>query len=140
MGSLLSAAVPRARCPEEANLLAPELVLRHHLEFIRAGADIIQTNSYGANPVKLGQHTLDDSFQQINQAAVKIAREAREVSGRDVLIAGSIGPLGVAAEHLGDTRADLYADQARLLEGRGVDLLMLETFTSLEELRSVTAA
>jgi methionine synthase / methylenetetrahydrofolate reductase(NADPH) len=140
MGSLLSAALPRARCPEEANLLAPELVLRHHLEFIRAGADIIQTNSYGANPVKLGQHTLDDSFEQINQAAVKIAREAREVSGRDILIAGSIGPLGVAAEHLGDTRADLYAAQARLLEGRGVDLLVLETFTSLEELRWAVAA
>ena len=140
MGSLLSAALPRARCPEEANLLAPELVLRHHLEFIRAGADIIQTNSYGANPVKLGQHTLDDSFEQINQAAVKIAREAREVSGRDILIAGSIGPLGVAAEHLGDTRAGLYGEQARLLEGRGVDLLMLETFTSLEELSSAVAA
>ncbi|MDX6547527.1 MAG: methionine synthase / methylenetetrahydrofolate reductase, partial [Gaiellales bacterium] len=58
MGSPLSAAVPRARCPEEANLLAPELVLRMHLEFIRAGADIIQTNSYGANPVKLGQQSL----------------------------------------------------------------------------------
>src|SRR5207244_7544810 len=114
--------------------------LRHHLEFIRAGADIIQTNSYGANPVKLGQHTLDDHFEQINHAAVKIAREAREVSGRDILIAGSIGPLGVAAEHLGDTRANLYADQARLLEGRGVDLLVLETFTSLEELLSAVAA
>jgi methionine synthase I (cobalamin-dependent)/5,10-methylenetetrahydrofolate reductase len=140
MGSPLSAAVLRARCPEEANLLAPELVLRMHLEFIRAGADIIQTNSYGANPVKLGQHTLDDRFEQINQSAVKIAREAREVSGRDVLIAGSIGPLGIAAEHLGDTRAGLYADQARLLEGRGVDLLVLETFTSLEELRAAVDA
>jgi methionine synthase I (cobalamin-dependent)/5,10-methylenetetrahydrofolate reductase len=140
MGSLLSAAVPRARCPEEANLLAPELVLRMHLEFIRAGADIIQTNSYGANLVKLGQQALDEQFEQINQSAVKIAREAREVSGRDVLIAGSIGPLGIAAEHLGDTRAGLYSDQARLLEGRGVDLLVLETFTSLEELRAAVDA
>jgi methionine synthase I (cobalamin-dependent)/5,10-methylenetetrahydrofolate reductase len=140
MGSPLSAAVPRARCPEEANLLAPELVLRFHLEFIRAGAEIIQTNSYGANPVKLAQHTLDDQFERINQAAVKIAREAREVSGRDILIAGSIGPLGIAAEHLGETRSELYADQARLLEGRGVDLLMLETFTSLEELRAAVLA
>jgi methionine synthase I (cobalamin-dependent) len=127
MGSPLQAALPRARCPEEANLLAPELVLRMHLEYIRAGADLIQTNSYGANPVKLGLHTLDDRFEQINQAAVKIAREAREVSGRDILIAGSIGPLGVAGEHLGESMGELYGQQARLLEGRGVDLLVLET-------------
>ncbi len=136
MGSLLSGALPRARCPEEANLLAPELVLRRHLAFIQAGADVIQTNTYGANPVKLSAHALDDRFGELNEAGVKIAREAREVAGRDVLIAGSIGPLGVAGEHLGDTMAEHYAAQALLLEGRGVDLLMLETFTSLGELRS----
>jgi methionine synthase I (cobalamin-dependent)/5,10-methylenetetrahydrofolate reductase len=140
MGSPLQAALPRARCPEEANLLAPELVLRMHLEYIRAGADLIQTNSYGANPVKLGLHTLEDRFEQINQAAVKIAREAREVSGRDILIAGSIGPLGVAGEHLGESRGELYGQQAQLLEGRGVDLLVLETFTSLQELLAAVAA
>ena len=109
MGSLLSGALPRARCPEEANLLAPELVLRHHLEFIQAGADVIQTNTYGANPVKLSAHALDDRFGELNEAGVKIAREAREVAGRDVLVAGSIGPLGVAGEHLGDSMAEHYA-------------------------------
>jgi methionine synthase I (cobalamin-dependent)/5,10-methylenetetrahydrofolate reductase len=140
MGSALAAAAPEAACPEEANLLAPELVLRLHLDFIRAGADLIETNSYGANRVKLAAHRLDGEFQRLNEAAVKIAREAREVSGRDVLIAGSIGPLGVAGEHLGDELAGHYGEQARLLEGRGVDLLVLETFTSLGELRTAVGA
>ncbi|MGZ4430393.1 MAG: bifunctional homocysteine S-methyltransferase/methylenetetrahydrofolate reductase [Gaiellales bacterium] len=134
MGSLLSAALPRVRCPEEANLTAPEQVLKLHLEFIRAGADIIQTNTYSANPVKLGHHLLDDRFEEINRAGVKIAREAREVSGRDVLIGGSIGPLGVAGEHLGETMSDVYGRHAQLLADRGVDFLVLETFTSLDEL------
>src|SRR5437588_5740863 len=100
MGSLLQTAVVRARCPEEANLIAPEQVVSLHVAFIRAGADLIQTNTYGANPAKLAVHKLDDRFEAVNQAAVKLAREAREVAGRDVLVAGSIGPLGVAATEL----------------------------------------
>ncbi|HUZ83772.1 MAG TPA: bifunctional homocysteine S-methyltransferase/methylenetetrahydrofolate reductase [Gaiellales bacterium] len=137
MGSLVSAAVPGAHCPEEANASHPERVLALHVDFIRAGADLIQTNTYGANPVKLGVHRLEDAFAELNEAGVKIAREAREVAGRDVLIAGSIGPLGTSVEILGGAAADAaarYAEQASLLAGRGVDLLVLETFTSLEEL------
>ena len=137
LGSLLSLELPGLRFPEEANLTAPEAVLAAHVGFIRAGADVIQTNTYGANAVKLGAHRCEHQVDEINQAGAKIARDAREVSGRDVLIAGSIGPLGTSAELLGGTTssgAALYGHQAAVLQGRGVDLIVLETFTSLEEL------
>src|SRR5215475_5888092 len=90
MGVLLTSAVPRLRCPEEANLRAPESVVTLHTSFIRAGAGLIETNTFGANRRKLSQIYLDDEFELINNAGVKLAREAREVSGRDVFIAGSI--------------------------------------------------
>src|SRR5689334_5813436 len=93
MGVLVTSAVPRLRCPEEANLRAPESVVTLHTSFIRAGADLIETNTFGANRRKLAQLYLDDEFERINGAGVKLAREAREISGRDVFIAGSIGPL-----------------------------------------------
>jgi homocysteine S-methyltransferase len=132
MGVLVSSAVPRLRCPEEANVRAPESVLSLHLGFIRAGADLIETNTFGANRRKLSEHYLEDDVARINEAAVKIARDAREVSGRDVLIAGSIGPLGDMDAPIGE-RAAIFAEQAGLLEGRGVDLFMVETFYELDE-------
>ena len=130
MGTLVTSAVGRLRCPEEANLRAPESVLSLHLGFIRAGAELIETNTFGANRRKLADHYLEDEVAAINEAAVKIARDAREVSGREVFVAGSIGPLGGPAK---DSEA-VFAEQAALLEGRGVDLFMVETFYDLEEL------
>jgi methionine synthase I (cobalamin-dependent)/5,10-methylenetetrahydrofolate reductase len=136
MGTLVSSAVARLRCPEEANLRAPESVLSLHLGFIRAGADLIETNTFGANRRKLSEHYLEDDVAAINEAAVKIARDAREVSGSDVFVAGSIGPLGGSA----NDREALFAEQAGLLEGRGVDLFMVETFYDLEELLAAIRA
>jgi methionine synthase / methylenetetrahydrofolate reductase(NADPH) len=138
MGALLSSAVAGLRCPEEANLRAPESVLEVHLGYIRAGAELIETNSFGANRAKLARQFLTEELEQINAAAVRIAREAREVAGRDVFIAGSIGPLGDV--ELGGYDAELYAEQARILEGRGVDLFMVETFYDLDELETAIAA
>src|SRR5215213_1338476 len=97
MGALVTAAVPRLRTPEEANLRAPEAVVALHVGFIRAGAQLIETNTFGANRRKLGHHFLEDEFERINSTAVKLARDAREMTGRDVFIAGSIGPIGEAA-------------------------------------------
>jgi methionine synthase / methylenetetrahydrofolate reductase (NADH) len=139
MGALLSSAVPDLRCPEEANLRAPESVLEVHLGYIRAGAELIETNSFGANRGKLARQFLGDELEQINAAAVRIAREAREVAGRDVFIAGSIGPLGDVELARADP-AELFAEQARVLEGRGVDLFMAETFYDLDELETAIAA
>src|SRR3954465_4255097 len=96
MGALLTAAVPRLRAPEEANLRAPDAVVSLHVSFINAGAELIETNTFGANRRKLAHHFLENDLEQINSAAVKLARDAREVTGRDVFIAGSIGPIGEA--------------------------------------------
>ena len=130
MGALLSSAVPRLRCPEEANVRAPESVVSVHLGFIRAGSDLIETNTFGANRRKLAAHFLDDELEAIVGAGVKCARDAREVSGRDVFIAGSIGPL----PDRGADDGEVFAEQARLLDGRGVDLFAIETFSDLEQL------
>jgi methionine synthase / methylenetetrahydrofolate reductase (NADH) len=134
MGALVTSAVSRLRCPEEANIRAPEAVVSLHAGFIRAGADLIETNTFGANRRKLAQHYLEDEFERINSTAVRLAREAREISGREVFIAGSIGPLGDIGDAWPEERADLFADQATVLEGRGVDLFMIETFFDLDEL------
>jgi len=138
MGAVLASAVPGLRCPEEANLRAPESVVDVHLGYIRAGAELIETNTFGANRPKLGQHFLEDEFERVLSSGVKLAREAREVSGRDVFIAGSIGPLG-DAELQGREPSALYAEQAQILEGRGVDLFMVETFYDLVDLESAVA-
>src|SRR5215212_5281902 len=138
MGSLVTAAVPRLRTPEEANLRAPDAVVSLHVSFINAGAELIETNTFGANRRKLAHHFLEDDLERINSTAVKLAREAREIAGRDVFIGGSIGPLGEPATTR--VRHDLFAEQASVLEGRGADLFMVETFYDLEELADAVAA
>jgi homocysteine S-methyltransferase len=139
MGVLVTSAVPRLRCPEEANLKAPESVVTLHTSFIRAGADLIETNTFGANRHKLSQLYLDDELERINSTGVKLAREARDVAGRDVFIAGSIGPLGDLAVSPAQ-RQEMFAEQAALLDGRGIDLFMVETFYDLNELEAAIDA
>src|SRR5438067_6643354 len=133
LGVLLSAAVPGLRTPEEANLRAPDAVTAVHVSFINAGADLIETNTFGANRRKLAQHFLDDDLERINSGAVKLARDAREIAGREVFIGGSIGPVGPDG-------GTLVAEQARILEGRGADLFMLETYFDLDELEAAVEA
>ena len=133
MGVVLAAAVPGLRCPEEANLRAPDAVVAVHVSFINAGAELIETNTFGANRRKLAQQFLEDDFERINLAGVKLARDAREITGREVFIGASIGPGG---EHDGAG----FAEQARLLAGRGADVVMLETFYDLLELELAVEA
>src|SRR5439155_12547603 len=102
-------------CPEEANLRSPESVVTLHTSFIRAGADLIETNTFGANRRKLAQLYLDEELERINSAGVKLAREAREVAGREVFIAGSIGPLRHAQGLTQEQRAEIFAEQASIL-------------------------
>jgi methionine synthase / methylenetetrahydrofolate reductase(NADPH) len=140
-GALLTAAVPRLRCPEEANLKAPEAVIGVHAGFIRAGAELIEANTFGANRRKLSGQFLDDRLEEIVERGVKLAREAREITGAGVLVAGAIGPLGDLEGTTGaEEEFDVFLEQARLLEGRGVDLFMVETFFDLEELETAIAA
>ena len=140
-GALITSAVPRLRCPEEANLKAPEAVVGVHLGFIQAGAELIETNTFGANRRKLTAQLLEDRLTEIVESGVKLAREAREVSGKDVLVAGAIGPLGDRDEPTDPGEAyAVFHEQARLLEGRGVDLFMVETFFDLGKLEQAIAA
>jgi methionine synthase / methylenetetrahydrofolate reductase(NADPH) len=140
MGVLVSGASPRLRCPEEANLRAPETVVSLHVSFINAGADLIETNTFGANRRKLAAHYLEDEVAAINSSAVKLARDAREIAGRDVFIAGSIGPLGELADVTPMVRHEIFAEQAAALQARGVDLFIVETFFELDELKAALEA
>ena len=123
---------------EEVNLLEPELILRIHLDFIEAGARLIETNTFGANRLKLSALGLEDQVVKLNLQAVKLAREAREISGKEVFIVGSIGPLLPLStpwnEEIQAQVQEAVKEQAHALEERGVDLFILETFSSLEEL------
>ena len=139
MGVLVSSAAPRVRIPEEANLRAPETVVKLHVGFIQAGADVIETNTFGANRRKLAARYLEDELVEINSTAVKLAREAREMVGGDVFIAGSIGPLGEGGIPKQE-RLEIFAEQAAVLEGRGVDFFSVETFFELEELEAAIEA
>src|SRR3954453_15302505 len=140
MGVLVSSAVPGLRCPEEANIRAPESVVSLHASFITAGGELIETNTFGANRHKLRAQFLENEVEAINEAGVKLPREAREISGRDVFIAGSIGPLGELGGLAAAERGPVFAEQAELLEGRGVDLFMVETFFDLDELATAIEA
>ena len=140
-GALLSSAVARLRCPEEANLKAPEAVIGVHTGFIRAGAELIETNTFGANRRKLSAQYLDDRLEEIVERGVKLAREAREIAGLPVLIGGAIGPLGDLEGSTGAEDAyEAFHEQARLLEGRGVDVFLVETFYDLDELETAIHA
>src|SRR5499433_2197510 len=137
MGSMLHEAVGAVRCFDELNATEPEAVFRVHQAYIEAGAQIIETNTFGANRFKLAPLGLGDEVQRLNSRGVKIAREARESAAREVLIAGSIGPLGlgVQARHPEpDEILEIFREQAQALEERGVDLFVLETFTYIEEI------
>jgi homocysteine S-methyltransferase len=128
-------------CFDELNLRGPDLVKEIHREYIRSGADIIETNTFGANRFKLKKHGLEDRVQEINLAG---ARLARQEAGRAVLVAGSVGPLGVNIEPWGQTSVEeaeqAFVEQARGLVEGGIDLFILETFSDIHEIHQAIKA
>ncbi len=120
---------------DETNLSNPSMVEKIHNEYIAAGADVIETNTFGANRYKLKLHGLEERLAEINRRGAEIARSA---AGEDHLVAGSIGPLGIKIEPWGptsfDEAADAFAEQATALRDGGVDLFSLETFADLNEI------
>ena len=135
---LLARGAPSESCLEELNLTAPALVRAIHRDYIAAGADGIETNTFGANRFRLGEHYLEARVREINDAGARLAIEARNASGRPVLVAGSVGPLGRPVEPIGAikiTSAErIFREQVTALRDAGVDLILLETFTALGEL------
>jgi methionine synthase / methylenetetrahydrofolate reductase(NADPH) len=137
MGSLLHELVGAQRCFDELNTTEPEAVFRVHQSYIKAGAQIIETNTFGANRFKLAPLGLGDEVQRLNSRGVKIAREARDAASSEVLVAGSMGPLGLGVQSRHpepDEIQDIFHEQALALEERGVDLYILETFAYIEEM------
>jgi len=120
------------RSYDELNLIAPDLVREVHEEYVKAGADIIETNSFGATRHKLQPYGLEGKLRDINIAAARLAREA---AGEKTCVAGAIGPLGLRIEPFGrtsfDEAKDLFKEQAEALLEGGVDLFILETFSEL---------
>lgn len=138
MGSELVGRLPAGASLETATIDSPESVLEIHLAYLEAGAELIETATFGASRPRLDRDRAGDSVEAINSTAVKLAREAREIAGVDCLVAGAIGPLaGVIDldEPNGPSAiATAHAEQAEILAGRGADLLFLETFFRFDEL------
>ena len=129
------------QCYDELALRQPDLVREIHAQYVKAGADVIETNSFGANRLKLTQYGLQDQARELNRAAAKVAREA---AGDRALVAGAVGPLGVRLEPYGPTSKDeacaIFREQIEGLVDGGVDLFILETFSDLEEIEQAIRA
>src|ERR1017187_4172268 len=129
------------RCYDELNLTDPALILAVHEEYLQAGAEILETNTFGANQFRLARHGLAGKVAEINAAGVRLARQAvehlKDKQASEAWVGGSVGPLGVRLEPLGKTGLDearaAFADQIRALAEAGVDLLIIETMPALNE-------
>jgi homocysteine S-methyltransferase len=149
MGTLLNArGVFTNRSYDELNLSDPNLILGIHEEYLQAGAEILETNTFGANRFRLTRHGLGAKVEEINAAGVRLARQAverlKERQGGEAWVAGAVGPLGVRLEPLGKTGLDearaAFAEQIGILKKSGVDLLIVETMPALNEAREALEA
>jgi methionine synthase I (cobalamin-dependent)/5,10-methylenetetrahydrofolate reductase len=136
------------RCYDELNLSDPGLILSIHEEYLQAGAEILETNTFGANRFRLARHGLAGKVAEINTAGVRLARQAvehlKDKQAGEAWVAGSVGPLGVRLEPLGKTGLDearaAFAEQISALAGAGVNLLIIETMPALNEAREALTA
>lgn len=142
--TLFSLGLEGGGCPELLNIEQPDLVEKVHRGFIDAGSDIILTNTFGGNRRRLKLHNLQDRVDELNAAAVRIARRAVESAGRPIAIAGSIGPTGDLLEPLGPLShaeaVQVFKEQCEALAAAGADVLWIETISSFEELNAAVEA
>src|ERR1017187_9455455 len=142
MGTLLYAkGVFINRCYDELNLSQPEIVGAIHADYVKAGAEVLETNTFGANHYRLLRHGFEARVADINRAGVQLARAA---AGSGVMVAGSVGPLGLRIEPLGKISREeaqaAFREQIEVLAAEGVDLIVLETFGSIDELHQAGLA
>ena len=148
MGTMLqSYGLKSGECSEEWNVFHSQVVQKIHQEYIKAGADVILTNTFGANRIKLSSFDRENNILKINEIAVNIAKRAinKEINSKKrIFIAGSVGPTGKILEPYGDLKVSEayknYKEQAVILEKAGIDLIILETFYDLEEIRAALKA
>ena len=149
MGTVLySRGVFINRCYDELNISDPALILSVHEEYLQAGAEILETNTFGANRFRLARHGLAGKLKEINEAGVRLAREAvehlKDKQAGEAYVAGSVGPLGVRLEPLGKTGLDeareVFAEQIEILAAGGVNLLIIETMPALNEAQQALEA
>lgn len=129
--------------PELWNSAHPDRIAALHSSFVEAGADILLTNSFGGTSYRLKLHRAQDRVAELNEAAARIAREVADASGREVAVAGSMGPTGEIMAPIGslsfEQARDAFAEQARSLAAGGVDVLWIETMSSREEVEAAVA-
>ncbi len=145
MGTMLHGrGIDFRQCFDELNLTQPALVAEIHREYIEAGAQVILTNTFGANRFKLDQHGLARRVAEINRAGVELARQVVATSSREVFVAGDVGPLGVRLAPYGRVQAETarqaFAEQIQVLAEAGADLIVIETMSDLYEIREAIAA
>jgi len=148
MGTMLQGqGLKSGDCPEKWNIINPQIVKKIHYDYINAGSDIVLTNTFGANRIKLNNYNIGADVSSINESAVRISREAITKSNhshRKVYLAGSIGPTGKILEPYGELSFqkayENYKEQVLILAEEGIDLVILETFYDLEEIKSALKA
>lgn len=145
MGTMLHAkGLSMETCFDEYNLAQPAMIAEIHREYIDAGAELIETNTFGANCFKLAAHGLEESVSEINTAAVQLARRVIEASYKEVLLAGSVGPLGVHIAPFSRVKPEqayqAFREQIEALVDAGVDVILIETHNDLEEVRQAILA
>jgi methionine synthase I (cobalamin-dependent)/5,10-methylenetetrahydrofolate reductase len=132
------------QCYDELSIRSPDLVRDIHRQYVKAGAEVLETNSFGANRIKLTQHGLEGQVVAINRAAATIAREVADDAPHPVLVAGAVGPLGVRLEPYGPTSEEearaVFREQLQALKDGGADLFILETFSDLHEIKEAIRA
>ena len=129
------------QCYDELNIRAPDLVRDVHKAYRKAGAEVLETNTFGANRIKLAQYGLEAQVAEINRAAAKLARDVAE---DDILVAGAVGPLGIRLEPFGPTSLDearaAFREQLQALKDGGCDVFILETFADVHEIEQAIRA
>lgn len=145
MGTMLhTRGVGFDKCFDELNLTNPSAVAEIHREYIEAGAQLIITNTFGANRFKLSKHGFQDDVAEINKASVDLAKRVVAASFKDVLVAGDVGPLGVRIAPFGrvqpEEAREAFAEQIKALADAGVDAIVIETFSDLYEIREAIKA